>query len=99
MKFLTDYITKPIYFFGGTAFSTLFAVKYPNSIFLIDERTLPLSYLLEEFMAALPSYVTSANGHATFSPSDDAEPEKIDPYVYYGGHYIKRRVDIDIFEE
>lgn len=81
------------------SFSTLFAVKYPESAFSVDRRALPLSYLLEEFMVLLPSLVTPGQSSTVFRPSDTASAEKIDSYVYLNGTYPKRRIDIDLFED
>ena len=80
-------------------FSTLFAVKYPGSEFSIDDRVLPVSYLLEEFMAALPSYVGGTGRQAAFSPSGEADPAKTDSYVYFQGSYPLHRVDVNIFSD
>ena len=80
-------------------FSTLFAVKYPGSVFLVDDRALPLSYLLEEFMAGLPSYVTGAEVFSLFNPSGETDSDKIDSYIYLYGEYPLWRVDIGFFED
>jgi hypothetical protein len=81
------------------AYSTLFAVKYPGSEFSIDERVLPLSYLMEELIAVLPAYTLQADTYPAFYPSGDAAPEKVDPYVYFQGKYPQHRVDVDIFRD
>jgi arylsulfatase A-like enzyme len=81
------------------AYSTLFAVKYPGSKFFIDERVLPLAYLLEAFMAQVPAWSVAADSYPTFNPPGDADPEKVDPYVYFQGTYPLHRVDVNIFED
>jgi len=93
VKYL-DTISMPDY---RATFSTLFAVKYPGSEFSIDDRVLPTSYLMEEFMAALPSFTAEAGRRTQFHPSGVADPAKTDPYVYLQGTYPLHRVDIDIF--
>ncbi|MEH6585539.1 MAG: sulfatase-like hydrolase/transferase [Halioglobus sp.] len=65
-----------------SAFSTLFAVKYPGSIFSVNARALPLSYLLEEFVTALPSYVQVQKSYPLFEPSINSSADKTDLYVY-----------------
>ena len=80
-------------------FSTLFAVKYPGSSFFVDERALPITYLLEEFMTVLPTYLSDTDSYTRFSPSGDADPEKIDSYVYFSGAFPLHRVDIDLFND
>lgn len=80
-------------------YSTLFAVKYPGSVFKVDERVLPISYLLEEFIRALPSYVTRADHYAVFRPSGEADSEKIGSYIYLRSGFPLHRVDIKFFND
>lgn len=80
-------------------YSTLFAVKYPGSTHTINDSVLPLSYLLEEFMRALPSYTRTADHYPTFSPSFEASPEKLDTYIYLPGEKGVSRVSINIFQD
>jgi hypothetical protein len=82
-----------------STFSTLFAVKYPGSHFTVDPRPLPLSYLLEEFLSALPSYTQNGKMLPNFALPEGAESKRNIPYVFLPGAYPQLRVDIDIFAD
>ena len=82
-----------------SSFSTLFAVKYPGSEFAIDESRLPISYLLEEFVTALPAYVYEAESYPVFKLPEIGKSAKTAPYVYMSGKYPMERMEIDIFED
>jgi len=80
-----------------SSFSTLFAVKYPGSDFLVDERPLSISYLTEELFAALPAMVNGGGAPVGFNPSGVGDRSKTDTYVYLTGKFPMERVDIDLF--
>lgn len=82
-----------------TEFSTLFAVKYPGSVFSIIERALPISYLIEEFMRWLPHYAFVTESYPIFKPSSNASGEKINSYIYLQDGPLARPLAIDLFEE
>jgi len=92
----SDYLTPEQY---RAHYSTLFAVKFPNTEFQIDNRTLPLSALLEGFSMAVPSYINGNKSADVLVNALPIDPEKVDSYVYLFGSNPMKRVDINIFED
>ena len=80
-------------------FSTLFAVKFPNAEFQIDDRILPLSVLLEGFSKTVPGYITGNHSGKGFSETVSNDPEKVAKYIYLLGSVPMQKVEVNIFED
>lgn len=80
-------------------FSTLFAVKFPNSEFQIDDRILPLSVLLEGFSKTVHGYITENRSGKDFSDAVSDDSEKTAKYIYLLGSLPMRKVEVNIFED
>ena len=80
-------------------FSTLFAVKFPNAEFQIDDRILPLSVLLEGFSKTVPGYITGNHSGKVFSETVSSDPEKVAKYIYLLGSVPMQKVEVNIFED
>ena len=80
-------------------FSTLFAVRFPNAEFQIDDRILPLSVLLEGFSKTVHEYITGNRSDKVFSEAVSNDPEKVAKYIYLLGSAHMQKVEVNIFED
>ena len=80
------------------AYSTLFAVRYPSGTFAIDKRALPVAYLVETFMAALPAYTRETVVYPHFRPTGNAATETGAPYIYLYDTFPLYPLAVNIFD-
>jgi hypothetical protein len=82
-----------------SAFSTLFAVRFPGGRYSMDERALPLATLLESTSRAIEQAVSGVANASDARLEIPGDPVKTDAYVYLTGISPYLRVQIDIFAD
>jgi hypothetical protein len=81
-----------------SAYSTLFAVKFPGGETGHDTRTLPLSFLLKEYTNSVKAFVSENSANPRLMQTLEIDPDQLDPHVFLSGSNPLLRVDIDIFD-
>ena len=80
-------------------YSTLFAVRFPQTEFSVDDRALPLNALMEGYSRSIQQYVTKGSTSGSISGSVPVDTSDLESYVYLLGSIPMQRVEIDIFEK
>lgn len=79
-------------------YSTLFAVKLPGGQTDHDDRILPLSFLLKEYINTVEALISGDGTNQAFMQTLEGDPEELTPHVYLSSSVPLMRVDINIFD-